>query len=145
MCDCGGQLVLQPPDQFDDRSRATRLVGDIVAPLHASDSQELHVRARQVVLRALAEHEDSGNGGDRFVDGQDHLRGGEAFFNGPVVRRERLGSEGRRQIVVLKAPQLQIGERGALDGPCVEARLPMPALFVQRALVAPTNHLNVPM
>ena len=60
--------------------------------------EELRVRAGQMVLGPLAEHEDAADGGRRVVDRHDHLGGGEALLGAAVVGGQRLGIDRGREI-----------------------------------------------
>ena len=91
------KLVIQPADEFRDRSVANHFVHNIVAPLLAGDPEKLRVSARNDVLRAFAQNEEAPDSRRRVVDGNDHLGRGKTLIGAALVRGEcrRVNREGK--------------------------------------------------
>ena len=115
-------------------------VDDGIGAVGSGEAQELHVRAGNEVQRPVAEHQHAEHGGDRVRHPGDHLGGGEALFQRPVVAGEHLGVERARQMEILEPWQVEIGERGPVHRLRVERRVPVAAFLVEDAFVLRAGH-----
>ena len=132
---CAMSLSSSRAHHVGDGPPADLGVRDWVAERRPPHPEELRVRAGQMVLGPLAEHEDAADGGRRVVDRHDHLGGGEALLGAAVVGGQRLGIDRGREIVLLEACQTEVGETGPGRRTGVEVRVAMPPLLVQNAFV----------
>ena len=132
VCD---ELVVEPAHDVRDCTPADLRIRNAVAELRAGDPDKLRVSAGKKVLRSLPEDENAADGRHRFVDRHDHLGGGESLFRAPVVAGQRLRIDGRGEIVLLEAPQAEVGEARPGRPGRVEVRVSMTSLLVQDPLV----------
>ena len=140
----GNKLVIQPADEFRDRSVANHFVHNIVAPLLAGDPEKLRVSARKDVLRAFAQNEEAPDSRRRVVDGNDHLGRGKTLIGAALVRGEcrRVNREGK--VFLLKTPQIEVGDTCRTGRGRIEVLIAMPAFLIQNPFVLP-GPLNQPI
>ena len=132
------ELVVEPPHDVRDRPPADLRIRNAVPELRAGHPEKLGVRAGKKVLRSLPENENAAHGRHRVVDRHDHLGGGQPLFRAPVVAGQRLRIDGRGEIVLLEAPQADVGEPRPGRPARVEVRVSMvsmSSLLVQNPLV----------
>ena len=110
-------------------------IRNAVAELRAGDPEKLRVRAGKKVLRSVPEDENAADGRHRVVDRHDHLGGGQSLLRAPVVAGQRLRIDSRGEIVLLEAPQTEVGETSPGCPARVEVRVSTTSLLVQDPLI----------
>ena len=133
------EFVVEAQQHVQDRPFAPRLVHDVTTPFGTGDTKELHIGAREVVNRSLAEHEYPSHRRNRIVHRDDHLGRGQPFGRRTVVGGKGLRINRRGQILILEATDTQADEAGRVHRTTIGMRVAIAPFLVQDAFVLATR------
>ena len=131
----GQQLVVQAPNHVVDRPITKLFVGHGIRPFGPGQPEKLHVGARQKVPGTLSQDKCTGDRRRGVFHRYDHLGGGEALLDAPVVRFEHLPTHRERKVLLLEAAQIQIAHPGGGKRRRIEVPVVVAPLLGQDALV----------
>ncbi len=101
----------------------------------ARQAQELGIGTRQPIGRQFANDQHAENGWQRLFIAQHHLRRGQFLLVAALVGRQHVARHQGRQVLLLKAQPVEVGQLRVLHGLHIERTITVTPPLIQDALV----------
>ena len=122
-------------EQIRDCAAYGLAVKNIVREVASVNSEELHVRAGQEILRILSNGQNAQHGRDGLICGSDHFCRGQLLIQTAIIGDQYFFGKGLDQVFVLKLGQVEVRRAGDGNGLNVEGAVSVPPLFIEHAFI----------